>query len=293
MSVLRLQPHKTLTSKAWKIGVWETVIRDKIEASKGYIGEFDYALSFGVGYNITVNMEELVGIVPVSSVCAWALADCAAAGVRLSACEQLSPCGEARVEINIPAGLVAGELEISRGLAYMPQLDLSEMTNPAGFKPASRLLEDSVQKIRLEGGWSRFPVEAASFAESGYEYAAWTVRVSFEEPDDPFLGSVRLIVNQDHPAGRAVIGLKEGNEAELCLSVLRTDIFRQLFQQLAADRRFIEQRTFEAESVGAVVAAIAENTLKNDLPTILDYARNFPEKLDRIIQDQTSYLEGA
>jgi len=292
MSTIRIQPHKTLTPRAWNVGDWETIINDKVESSKGYIGEFDYSLAFGVGYAVKVNIEQLEAIASVHSVCAWALADCAAGGVRLSACEHLSPDGEARVEISIPAGIVAGELEVTRGLAYMPHAKSSESTAMDRFKLGSRLLEDAAQKIRLEGGWSRFPVEAGSFSELGYEDAAWTVRVSFEEPDDPFLGSVRLMVNRDHPAGRAVIDPDDSDVAELSLSALRTDIFRQLFLQLATDGRFTEQRSFEAESVGAVVAGMAENTLKNDLPTILGYAKNSPEILDRIIQDRTAYLGG-
>jgi len=292
MSVIRIQPHQTLTSSAWNVGDWETIINDKIEPSQGYIGEFDYSLSFGISYTVSVNIEHLSGIAPVSSVCAWALADCAAGGVRLSACERLSASGEARVEISIPAGIVAGELELTRGLTYLPRANLIESMEPISPKPGSRLLEDSLHKIRLEGGWSRFPVEAGSFSELGYEYAAWTVKVSFEEPDDPFLGSVRLMVNQDHPAGRAVINSDDSDVAKLSLSALRTDVFRQLFLQLATDGRFTEQHSFEAESVGAVVTGMAENTLKNDLPTILGYARNSPEILDRIIQDRTAYLGG-
>ena len=158
------------------------------------------------------------------------------------------------------------------------------------MKAGGRLLEEESAKIELEGGWSKFPVEAASFSKLGIENAAWCLKVIYEDPNDPFLGAVRLLVNLDHPAGYSVIHPGSSTNAPIFLSTLKADIYRQLFQQLATDERLNEQHEYEAESVGSVSAGIAEERLKSDLKTILCLAKSDPESLDRLIQDRTEYL---
>lgn len=301
MSTIRIQPHKILPSSVWSPGPWEIVIGDRIEPSRGFIEEFDYALQFRIGFYFKVNVSEIekrLGIQAAQYVCAWAVADCAAAGVRLSNNIELSANGSARLEIAIPEGMVAGELELRRGLAYLPPVDKYSQSadidlgdvNVLSHKPGSRLLEDVVDRIRLEGGWSRFPIEAGSFSQMGMEDAAWTVSITYDSPDDPFLGSVRLVINIDHPAGNAVINSSNEDDGSICLAALRSDVFRQLFQHLAGDERFKDKHHFEPESIGDVAASMAEDTLKNDLPTVLMLVRESPDVFDRIVQERTAYL---
>ena len=302
MSTIRLQPHKTLPPSVWKPEPWEVVVAGRAEPSKGYIEEFDYSLRFNVAYSAKINIgkvEGLLGIGVSRSISAWALADCMAGGVRLATSVLLLPSGDVRVEIEIPEGVVAGELEVRRGLAYSPvedksslqHIDASSNVILRAHNPASRLLEADPERIRLEGGWSRFPIEAGSFEQMGLEYAAWTINIDYETPNDPFLGAVRLMINLDHPAGREVVKQDGGENSELYLAALRTDVFRQLFQQLACDARFGERRYYEPESIGAVATGMAEDTLRNDLPTILGLLKDSPAQLDRLIQERTNYLE--
>lgn len=302
MSAIRIQPHKTLPASVWRLEPWEVVVGERTEPSKGFIEEFDYSLRFRVGYSAKIDIgkiEDLLGMDATRSITAWAVADCIAGGVRLAASVLLQPAGDVRVEIDIPEGVVAGELEVRRGLAYNPvqnkmsshHIDDRTSALVATYNPASRLLEANCERIRLEGGWSRFPIEAGSFVQMGFAYAAWTISITYETPDDPFLGAVRLIVNLDHPAGKAVVSQEPNTNSELYLAALRTDIFRQLFQQLACDERFRERRDYEPESIGAVATGMAEDTLRNDLPTILMLLRESPAMLDRLIQERTCYLE--
>ena len=96
----------------------------------------------------------------------------------------------------------------------------------------ARLASSPTTRIYLEGSASRFPTEAISFSAAHMEEAAWSVRTRFDDLRESFAGSVRLLLNSDHPIGAGLASMDETIYGAAG-SFLRLDIIRALIGAVA------------------------------------------------------------
>jgi len=130
------------------------------------------------------------------------------------------------------------------------------------------------------------------FNEHGHpRSAAWFLDICYDDPSDPFLGGVRLIVNSDHKAGKAALERSDSPESLLARSAMKVDVARQLFAVLAGDNRLEELGDVPEESVLGVANAMAESTLLMDLNSALRMYREDPVYFEQRLQHSYRYLE--
>ncbi len=292
MSKIRLLPHRTADDDSFVAGPW--LVRypgsDPVEASS-FIPDFDYGLALDFGFRVRVDIERargLTGLAADATIGIYALADCQSADIRVATSV---PAGglDQEVWVHTDAGSLAGSIELSRGITTL-SCGSSEASN-APLRAGSRLLDDKPMTVVLEGGLSRFPVVSQAFSRSRYPAdAAWLLAADFDDPADPFLGTVRLLINSEHPAGELVLSRDGGPAAEMARSALRTDIVRQLFAILAFDDRASAAGDVGDDSVTGVASSIAQDTLAMDLPSALGLHREDPVVLDGLVQSALGYL---
>lgn len=255
---------------------------------KGFIADFDHAFGFSFRYSFSIDREEIfeaAGLPEDAIVAAYAIADCQPAGVRLAATTPLTEEPVQFVDIPVPPGTLAGAVQLGRGLTLVGLGSSTEMTTAAS-KLGARLLTSEFTSCRLEGDWSRFPLEAAHFANAGLPDVPWHLSLDMEDLEDSFLGSARLLINADHPAGMAVLG----NEAtDAVLSALRVDLVRQLILSVAAEQPD-SHWGFPDDSIGGVVSSIASDVLKSDLASVCLLIREEPVQFEQLLHDRLNYL---
>ena len=193
----------------------------------GYIEDFDHNLRFAFRYSVELDREAIfraAGLPDDAVVAAYATVDCQQSGVRLSASTALTDDSLVLVSVAVEPGTLAGGVELQRGLALVNAGSIDRVST-AATRSGSRLLEGEAALCRLEGDWSRFPLEAVNFDAAGLPNVPWHLRMSYEDLDDPFLGSVRMLINAGHPAGKAVL---EADAPEILKSALRVDLVLSL-----------------------------------------------------------------
>lgn len=290
--MLRLDPHRTLRAADWKPDPWHVCVAGRApKVCEGFVADFDYEMQLAFSYDVELDRATIfegVGLPPDAVVHAYLIADCQSSNTRLSASVPLSGSNALRVELEVPSGTFAGAVELSRGLVLLSP-GTSDDGGIAAERIGSRLIGDETFTCRLEGKWSRFPIEAADFSRAGLPDAAWFLRMTHTDLDEPFMGSVRLLVNSNHPAGQAVLSGTDPSTNALVLNALRVDLVRQLLFGLAANEPEID-REFPPDSVGSVAESIAADLLSADLENVLERARNQPVELEMLIQDRVDYL---
>ncbi len=292
MSKLRVLPHRTCDCTAVKLQDWQIAYPNQNpEPTPDYLEGFDYGSELRFGFSASVDLERVrsaTGLDKTSRVGVYIIVDCEASKLRRRSF-LVADGSEQQVWITIEPGLLAGSVTLGRGLVTIAGGPADGRDVPS--RSGSRLWDDESRVVTLEGNLSRFPVESADFAATGRPAnAAWMVETNFEDLNESFLGTVRLLVNLAHPAGAAVLDRAHTTTTELYSSALRADIARQLLQALVNDDRVKSVKDASHESVFGVVNEMFECQLRMDLNQALEKLRKNPSLLDAQIQDSFSYL---
>jgi hypothetical protein len=277
------------------LGPWLMRFRqDAAHQIPGHLPDFDYGTPIEFGFSVSVDLKRVcaeTGLEDTSLVGVFLTADCQSSDLRMSASMRAEE-GEHELWLGIEAGVLAGSVELRRGLVTLAENSSSGGASAIATRAGSRLFEDVPEHVVLEGNLSRFPIESTSFKSARYPaHAAWFLDVTYTDPRDPFLGGVRLVVNRDHQAGRAVLDKSDSVESKLAASILRVDIVRHLFAALAQDDRLDDLDEIPEDSVVGVAAAIASTSLSMDLDTALRMYREDPIYLEQCLQNAYRYLE--
>ncbi|WP_135452762.1 hypothetical protein [Mycobacterium sp. DL99] len=281
MSKTRLLPYRSLVSSNVSWGGWWLERNGLREPLPDLLPGWDYASTDAIGLSVEVTSStvlEATGLEQIDLIEAVAVADCPAMLRRFVAQKRLSTDDTQTVELSIelPPGEAAQRLELSAFLL------LAEDVIPKGraaSRRGSRLCVGPPRNILLEGDASRFPTEAVSFSALHLENAPWTISAVFDDVSDSFMGSVRLLVNEEHELGRALLAppVEPQLEARLKLEVLRSLVALTSAQEISDDD------DFPADSVGQVVDSMCKLFLNRSLhEAIQTYTRN-PLKFDRLL----------
>lgn len=207
MSAPRLLPHRVLPEGSVNWGRWFCArANGEPMPIPGSFQDWDEAEHLVVGAEPTeVEESALQACLGASTlrVLLVGVVDCRATQKRFVTTEVLQD-GAASVRIELPAGQLAGQITLTQHLVLgAPQAQVADRHSPKAV--GSRLAASDPVTVHLDGGPTQFPTEALSFRKAGLEPVPWKLQVDASDLEAPFLGAVRLWVNTDHPAGRALL----------------------------------------------------------------------------------------
>ncbi|GEM_PF-718770 len=140
--------------------------------------------------------------------------------------------------------------------------------SPLAPRHAGAILLQERQTIRLDSSQSFFPVEVVDFSKGYWANpdAGWHLSWNVFFLDQPFLGSVRLLVNAAHPrVVRAVSGNAPTAEASAIRSAIYFDVAKSLIVGALASEDFVERNgDFGEGSCGMIVCAMIHMLFPGD-----------------------------
>ncbi|HET9896506.1 MAG TPA: hypothetical protein VFQ44_16385 [Streptosporangiaceae bacterium] len=220
-----------------------------------------------------------------------AMADCPSAQRRFVATKSLRDFQRGStvdVTVQLPPGQVANAVRLSAHLV------LARSTPKRGYRVAflrgSRIDSSEPFTLRLEGDSGRFPTEPVKFSELGLGNAPWTVLTTYDELSDGFLGSVRLLVNTEHPVGKLVLDPKAASRVN---GLLHADVMRLLIANVAAHGEDAGDFSSYEGSVGQVLETMCQGFLSMSLRTAAHLYKDDPMRFDLILHDHLDPLAGV
>lgn len=292
MAGLRLYPHRlaapdSITWYPW----WIQRNGGRTDLDSALDG-WDYASDETVGISLKIDTPAVLdstGLDRLDATAVLVLGDCADTQQRLVA--QLPLAGQdtsARLDIplRLPPGQLAGSVQLSAHLvlARVPSPPRGERV---ASRPGSRLHASPTHTLRLEGDAGRFPTEAISFRETGRGNAPWTLMCIHEDLSDSFMGSIRLLINTDHPIGR---GLLDPAGDPALHGLLRSDVIRLLIARVAPEVAESDRVSQEEGSVGQVLDSMCRLFLRRGLTAAVTLYTEDPTEFDVQLHDQLDPL---
>lgn len=280
MTSRRLLPYKSISDGDITWDSWWFEREGIRQPLPTHLPGWDYASRETIGITVDVNGPAVLESTCLSSLTSLELvlvADCPALGRRFVSSEPLTdePFQRLELAVDIPAGEAASKLELSVHLVLSAPLPRkSRVASVSG----ARVGWSPRFNLHLEGESSRFPTDAVTFAEVNLEEAPWTLSTSFVDLDDSFMGSVRLLINDAHPLGQAVLGVEQDPVAA---ERLKLDVFRMLVAA-TNDHARETSGSYDDDSVGAVIASMCELYLRRTLTETAALYRDEPLKFERL-----------
>jgi hypothetical protein len=164
------------------------------------------------------------------------------------------------ISLDLPGEVLGGTLRLeSRVILVTP-------SNSVGLAPrrAGSVLWSDGTLVVLEGQSARFPIQIVDFERAGIPggpSAAWYLHWSPNDLEAPTLGSLRLLLNREHPMiGRLV---REGASAPELIAVqsaLRHDIARQLIDSALANPDFDREFDFGPGALGTALQGLLDSS---------------------------------
>lgn len=166
---------------------------------------------------------------------------------------------------NISGSDVAGAVHIDTTIVTAGQPD---SRTPLSARHAGAVLLQERHTIQLDTSHSLFPVEVVDFSKGHWANpdAAWRLSWNVHALDQPFLGSVRLLINAAHPrVVHAVSGETPNSEASTIRSAIYFDTARALVVGALANEDFIERDgDYPEGSCGRVIYAMIQMLFPGD-----------------------------
>ncbi len=281
MSRVRFLPYRTVGELGISWGGW-WLERDGVrEPLPDLLPGWDYAATDTVGLIVEISGQDILDATGHDSVGLFelvAVVDCPSMLRRFVVKHRLTRDQHQQVElrISLPAGSVAQKIVVSSFLLLAEDVEAAPR---AASRRGSRLAFGPARTVLLEGDASRFPTEAVSFSTLRYEDAPWTVSAVFDGLSDSFMGSVRLLVNEDHELGRAV--LTQPVDSHLG-NRLKLEVLRSLIA-VVSTHGLGDDGEFPPDSIAEVVDSMSKLFLNRSLSEAVQMYERIPLKFDRIL----------
>lgn len=276
---IRLLPYRTADDSAVN---WESWWFERGETRlplPKYLPGWDYASELTVGLTATIDPGLVLastGLASLDQLAIVLVGDCKASQRRFTSTVSLFPeCEIVEVGLELPPGQVADSMDLCAVLVLAADIEpAADRVQWAG----SRLASSHKQSFILEGDASRFPTEPISFSAAGYEAAPWTISSTAESLEDSLMGTIRLLINEDHPWGQQLLA-DAGSSVSQHLHV---DVFRSLVS-ICADLGEPSAGEFEDDSLGGVVDYMCQLYLRRGISEAVKVIREEPLRFDRLV----------
>jgi len=280
MTKVRVLPHRVIDEDAVTWGPWRirdgstTAVDPELLPAWDYKVELEFESSVALDLTRTLTSAGVDG----SSLALVIVADCPAANVRLAASTAIDPLsGSAVARLTVPAGVLAESVRLTKNVVLANGLE----DGAAGVaRRAGSVLATSERSIvALEGNGGRFPTEAVDFRAVGRPESPWTIVTTFDSIDESFVGSVRLLVNSEHPVGQLTLAADQPAGLD---AVMKADIVRRLLLDLSAREVDLSVECPE-ESVGDVIAGMCDLYLGMSIETAIKTLRADPAQFEDLL----------
>ena len=169
---------------------------------------------------------------------------------------------EADLSLELSGSQIGGVLDLRcvlvlAGVVHPPS---ATVANNLG----SILWEAPRHRVALEGLGGRFPTELCEFGVGNPfpPRAVWILDWDSGDLSLPALGSVRLYLNQSHPANAALTSLDAGAPGPTLRDALRYDIARALIRGALANEAFVQgSEVYEPGSIGDALRRLCSHVL--------------------------------
>lgn len=288
MAKVRILPHRSASEHSVTWGKWWYSLGSEERYDlEDLVTGWDYATPLQFGTRFSINTAELMsstGLEP-SSVNVVIMADCNAVHQRFVSRTEIT--NEREGIISLPPGAVAQEVKLSAHLVLgsAPLRAGRRVANEVG----ARLGSSPTVRAILEGDASRFPTEILRFSETNYGNAPWTLTTYFEDLNDSFMGTIRLLVNSEHPLGLSVI---QTNSPSIAASLMRLEVTRGLIGEIAHRNFHTLSAQWEEGSVGAVMDALCQFHLGLGMAKSVHFYADDPVGFDRLLHSRLPTVGG-
>lgn len=199
------------------------------------------------------------------------------------------------VDFDLPGGRLGGVLRIETLVVLAEELALQ----PATARLVGSVLWSDSVTLRLQGDAALYPVALVPFSKAFLpDKAAWYLELG-SDLSAAAMGSMQLLVNQDHPAAAAAVGAAASpTEANrLILSTLRSDLVRGMVEHALADDDFTMSESYGEESLGAVLQGLLRTQIGVDSDDALHELRtvymNDRQRFAAAMQHDSGFLEAS
>jgi hypothetical protein len=166
---------------------------------------------------------------------------------------------------DISGGDIAGTLHIETSVILAHSQNSDE---PLAARRAGSVLLHERQSVQMDPATSFFPVEVVDFRNGllGSPESGWRLSWNIFDLEQPFLGSVRLLINAAHPrVVGAVSGEAPSTEASAIRSAIYFDVARGLVLGALANEEFVGRNgDYVDGSCGRVVYTLIQMLFPGD-----------------------------
>lgn len=265
-------PYKRSSTQRLTAGQWEVLTTEQPAPLPLVLSGLDYSSLLRLRREIVVDVSGLradCGLaddVPLMAAATWSspgtMLRRSLASVSIAEDE-----GTCLVELagDVSGSEIAGVLHLDTAILVACQPVQSQ---PLTARYAGAVLLHERQTIQLDSSHSFFPVEVVDFSK-GYwanPEAGWRLTWNVFALDQPFLGSVRLLINAAHPhVVRAVSGEAPTAEASAIRAAIYFDTAKALILGTLASEDFIERNGDYADgSCGSIVYTMIQMLFPGD-----------------------------
>ena len=282
---MRLFPYRRALRKDVTWGPWQVHVDDGQPETLGdRIKGWDYQSTLTLERDVDVDRSKIsrsTGLLETVSLALVSTVDCATSGERLVFQEIVpSETSLVRMSLNVPPGLFAEAITLRSSLV-LGEDSRADEPGVADIK-GQRLLDDNGKTVALEGDGSRFPTQAVSFEDSGFETALWSLSLEAASLESSVASGMRLYVNTDLPASKRIAMGVDCSHVRF----LQMDIARRVIAfaaSVAASGEPIDSEWPEG-SIGETAKSLAEGTLGSDLSACIQLLDREPGRFERLLQ---------
>jgi hypothetical protein len=195
-------------------------------------------------------------------------------------------------EVSVMGELLSANLRLTTSVVLAVDLPRAPLQ---AFRAGTVLWEDKT-RLLLEGGGSRFPMEAIPFSRSlGFpSRAAWYLDWDVTDLEVPVLGGVRLYLNLDHQVIARTVRETGDPRSRVVIEAIQFDVARQLIRGALSQPDFVARDTpYPKESIGRIIQRLLKTRFRGERPTGLRAEmQEDPDRFDARLQHELA-LFGA
>lgn len=292
-------PYRRPASTRVIPGAWVVAVGGDVVEGPERLRHWDYFTPLTVGRRLEVDVPGLLddcgldGRAQVGAVIQWHSSSTNLRGTA-GVIEIREP--EVTLSLRLPGDRLGGTLRLESMVILAAPAD-SDV--PLAPRRAGSILWSDGTAVVLEGQSARFPIQVADFERAGIPggpSAAWYLHWSPTDLEAPTLGSVRLMLNRQHPMmARLVTEGAVAPELAAAQSALRHDIARQMIDAALENADFDREAEYGPGALGTALQGLLDSTFgSEELEMIRGLRRTSPQDFEvRLQASSRLFLDGV
>lgn len=276
------------------VGAWTVIAGGTAQQQITALAEWDYSVDVKVQVELDIDLpgvltdcalesgSDILGLICWSS---------SATRLRGAGSALALRNGRNVLSIDIPGGQLGGDLQLD---ARMVLGRVGQTNSELAPQKAGNTLWTATHRIALEGAGARFPTLPISFAATGVaggRPALWCLSAATDDLAAAASSALQLMLNTDHEAVVELVQQGSADQGRQFMEFMRFDVARQLIFAALEHEELDTAASYEAGTVGDVLASLVNNLLpQRPLAQLRADARANRGDLEAEIQAQIGLL---